>query len=417
MRKIVFGLLLAAAGLAQQMESFEAVWTAVADKHWSPEQLKQIGWNELKEPYRRRVAAAGNQSEVRQILREMVGKIGKSHYAISGLEMRVSPKVRQGGGNSPGFRVGLVEGKVVTTGLEPGVSDVRMGWEVVEVDGRAVAPAVVEIQKQVGEGLQSGLRLHQMLQVMVSGSPGEELAFAFEGLGGVKHKVVRKVAAGNGSTGFGFVQGVNVGREYRRVGARRDIGYFRLDLFLDVVRVLPQFQKAVEDCRACRGFIIDLRGNPGGLAVMANALAGWFVQKEDVKLGTMYQRGVELKFVVIPRLGGFAGPLAILVDEASASTSEIFAGGMQDLGRARILGERTAGAALPSVVESLPNGDLFQFAVANYVSESGRELEGMGVKPDQVVRHTLAALRAGRDRPLEAAISWVYASAVRSAGR
>jgi carboxyl-terminal processing protease len=417
MRGIVFGWLLATAVYAQQVESFEAVWNAVAEKHWSPEQLEKIGWKNLKEPYRQRVAAAANQAEVRQILREMVGRIGKSHYAISGLEMKVSPKVRQGGGNSPGFRVGLVEGKVLVTGLEPGVSDVRLGWEVMLVDGRPVAPALEEIEKQVGAGLQRGLRLHQLLQILVSGSPGEELAFDFEGPGGVKHRVVRKVSGGDGSAGFGFVQGMNVGREYRRVGVRRDIGYFRLDMFLDVVRVLPQFQKAVEDCRACRGFIIDLRGNPGGVAVMANALAGWFVQKEDVKLGTMYQRGVELKFVVIPRLGGFAGPLAILVDEASASTSEIFAGGMQDLGRARIFGEQTAGAALPSVIESLPNGDLFQFAVANYVSESGRELEGMGVKPDLVVRHTLAALRAGKDRPLEAAINWLYASPVRSGHR
>ncbi len=347
----------------------------------------------------------------------MVGKIGKSHYAISGLEMRLSPKVRQGGGNSPGFRAGLVEDKVVVTGVEPGVMDVRLGWEVRSIAGMAVAPALLEIRKQAGASLQSGLRLHQMLQGMISGSGGESIEFEFLTGAGVPRKVVRKAVMGDGSAGFGFVQGVNVGREFRKVGLKQDVGYFRLDMFLDVVRVLPQFQKAIADCSACKGFVIDLRGNPGGVAVMANALAGWFVQKDDVKLGTMYQRGVELKFVVIPRLGGFTGPLAILVDAASASTSEIFAGGMQDLGRARVFGERTAGAALPSVIESLPNGDLFQYAVANYISESGRELEGLGVKPDAAVRHTLAALRAGKDRVLEAAINWIDANPDRPGGR
>jgi carboxyl-terminal processing protease len=83
---------------------------------------------------------------------------------------------------------------------------------------------------------------------------------------------------------------------------------------------------------------------------------------------------------------------------------------MQDLKRARIFGSRSAGAALPSVIESLPNGDLFQFAVANYVSESGKELEGVGVKPDVEVAHTAAALRAGKDLVVGAALDWIYAN-------
>jgi carboxyl-terminal processing protease len=89
---------------------------------------------------------------------------------------------------------------------------------------------------------------------------------------------------------------------------------------------------------------------------------------------------------------------------------------MQALKRARIFGSRTAGAALPSMVEVLPNGDLFQYAVANYVSESGRELEGAGVQPDVVIEHTLAALKAGQDRPLKAAIDWIYANSSTAAG-
>ena len=258
--------------------------------------------------------------------------------------------------------------------------------------------------------MQAGLRMHQMLQNQIGGFAGETLKYEFLVEDTTAKTVALKLPEGDGSTGFGFVQGMNVGREFALVGNAKDVGYFRLDMFLDVVRVLPQFEKAIQSCVKCRGFVIDLRGNPGGVAVMANAMAGWFLKESGVKLGTMYQRGVELKFVVIPRLNGFAGPLAILVDGASASTSEILAGGMQDLKRARIFGSRTAGAALPSVIESLPNGDLFQFAVANYVSESGAELEGRGVKPDVEIVHGLAALRAGKDRAMGAALDWIYAN-------
>ena len=72
----------------------------------------------------------------------------------------------------------------------------------------------------------------------------------------------------------------------------------------------------------------------------------------------MNSRTGTLNFVLNPRAGAYEGPLAVLVDEMSMSTSEILAGGLQDLGRAHVFGTRTPGAALPSVVERLPNGKL-----------------------------------------------------------
>jgi carboxyl-terminal processing protease len=409
MNRIVVGVLLGTLALqAQQVESFDAVWKTVADKHWNPQQLEALpgggSWSGLRDSYRKRVEAASGQAEVRTILREMLSKIGKSHYAIAGMEMKGPRSMRQGGGTSPGFKVGLVEGKVVVTGLSAKMTSVALGWELVAVGGQPLHKTT-----EAAGTLQAGLRIHQMLQNQISGFAGQELTYEFVLPTGLKKSVSLTMPQGDGSAGFGFVQGMNVQREFKLLGKAKDIGYFRLDMFLDVVRVLPQFEQAIRACERCKGFVIDLRGNPGGVAVMANAMSGWFVKESDVKLGTMYQRGVDLKFAVIPRLNGFEGPLAILVDGASASTSEIMAGGLQDLKRARIFGTRTAGAALPSVIESLPNGDLFQFAVANYVSESGRELEGVGVKPDVEVGHTLAALRAGNDRTLGAAINWIYA--------
>jgi carboxyl-terminal processing protease len=64
---------------------------------------------------------------------------------------------------------------------------------------------------------------------------------------------------------------------------------------------------------------------------------------------------------------------------------------------------------LPSIIERLPNGDGFQYAFANYVSESGAALEGNGVEPDVEVIPTREALLAGRDPALEAAVEWILA--------
>src|SRR5262249_32758119 len=134
-----------------------------------------------------------------------------------------------------------------------------------------------------------------------------------------------------------------------------------------------------------------------------------FINKPNQRLGTLTTRQGELKFVINPRLPSFGKPLAVLVDGTSASTSEIFAGGLQALGRARIFGTRTAGAALPSLIDQLPNGDAFQPPTANYVSEGGRTLEGNGVIPDVEVSPTREGLLAGHDAVLEAAVKWIGA--------
>jgi carboxyl-terminal processing protease len=193
--------------------------------------------------------------------------------------------------------------------------------------------------------------------------------------------------------------------ESKRIGAA--VGYVSFNYFLDLQRVMEGFGGAVKACQDCGGLIIDLRGNPGGIGAMAMGMAGYLVEKPGLRLGTMYMRDAQLNFVLNPRLPSFTGPVAILMDACSASTSEIFAGGLQDLGRARVFGTRSAAAALPSVIERLPNGDGFQYAVGNYVSAGGKPLEGEGVKPDVEVKLTRAALLAGHDAVIDAALSWI----------
>jgi carboxyl-terminal processing protease len=170
---------------------------------------------------------------------------------------------------------------------------------------------------------------------------------------------------------------------------------------------MPKFGEEVTSFADADGIIIDLRGNPGGIGALAIGMAGWFVNENNLKLGTMIMRDTTLNFVINRRAKSYMGPLAILIDSGTASTAEIFSGGMKDLGRARIFGQPSAGAALPSHVEKLPNGDSFLFAVANYVSEGGEELEGNGVIPDEEVTPSEDDLRNGRDVVLDAAIRWI----------
>jgi carboxyl-terminal processing protease len=188
-------------------------------------------------------------------------------------------------------------------------------------------------------------------------------------------------------------------------------GYIRFNEFLDPASMMPKFEAALKSFAKAPGIILDLRGNPGGIGIMAMGIAGFFIDSEGQKLGEMKMRDATLRFVIYPRPETYAGPLAVLIDEGSASTSEILAGGLQDLKRARIFGTRSAGAALPSDIIRLPNGDGFQYAQASYTSVSGKVLEGAGVEPDVVVEQTREALVSGRDPVIEAADAWIKTTA------
>ncbi len=240
----------------------------------------------------------------------------------------------------------------------------------------------------------------------MQGAVGETVEIQFQD--GQGAPVLKKMALARprgALSKFGFLPPTYVWIE-RRI-ASEGVGYVRFNMFLDPARLMPAFGQAVEACMSCRGFVIDLRGNPGGIGAMAMGMAGWFVDQSDARLGTLYMRGSALNFTISPRPQVYGGRLAILVDRTTASTSEILAEGLKDLKRARIFGTRTAAAALPSAIEMLPNGDGFQYAMANYISEGGKPLEGIGVTPDVEAAPTRRALLAGMDTALEAAEEWI----------
>lgn len=183
---------------------------------------------------------------------------------------------------------------------------------------------------------------------------------------------------------------------------------------------MPAYDRLMQALREhgdCRGVIIDLRGNSGGLIASLSAIGGLFVDK-PVSLGTMITTGGDLKLTALPRvvdndgkdIRRFSGPLAILTDRGSASCSDIFAGGMQALGRARIFGDTSAGMALPSASIPLPSGDHLLYPTADFVDPNGRRIEGIGVTPDTPSPPTARALQDGHDPALEAALAWIDAS-------
>jgi carboxyl-terminal processing protease len=260
-------------------------------------------------------------------------------------------------------------------------------------------------------------------QASLRGPSGSPVSIVFEdGTGAeVPLRVERRresgqpVTVGNLPTMF-----VRVDSRHVETPAGRPAGVVSFNVWMTAVD--PMFQRAIDEFRTKAGIVVDLRGNPGGLAGMLMGISGHFIDERPA-LGVMQTRDQELRFNVNPRrvsargerVTPYAGPVAILVDSLSGSASECFTGGMQSLGRARVFGQRTMGQALPALFSRLPNGDVLIHAYGDFVTSDGTRLEGRGVIPDEIVPLDRAALLSGRDRTLEAALAWIDEASSRRA--
>jgi carboxyl-terminal processing protease len=392
--------------------AFEYAWTAVQKFMWEP-MPAGINWQKIHDELLPKVEAAKTMEQARAPMQDMISRLKMTHFGIvpgDVYERLDATRGHRGTGGSPGFEIRLLEGEATVVSVEPDApaysAGIRPGWQILEVNGSVIKDLIANLRGAFPNSTIRDLLMTRSVAARFDGAPGDTTPALFlDGAGHrVKLDVIQKQPHG-GPAKLGFLPTQHVWYESKKLDGA---GYIRFNMFLDPARISTQFGDSVQSCMRCDGLIIDLRGNPGGLGGMSMGMAGWLIDKPNVQLGVMKTRDNELKFVINPRSEVFRGPVAILVDGMTGSTSEIFAGGLKDLGRARIFGTRTAGAALPSVFEKLPNGDGFQYAVANYISQGGKQLEGIGVAPDEEIRLTRETLLAGHDAVLEAALAWIH---------
>jgi len=319
-----------------------------------------------------------------------------------------------------GIDVRLIGDEVVVTRVRKGsVSDkagVRPGWVIHFIGGVEMKTVLNEI-RDGGYGDAIGLYGWQAVTGMLNGRVGTKRTVRFFDGEGEERAIdlVREEEPGQ-MVKFGNLPALHVtatSREEEFEGAK--IGVIRFSMWM--FPAVGPIGRAMEDFADSDGIILDLRGNVGGIGGMVMGIGGYFFDK-PISLGTMFQRGQKLKFNVNPRgvsISGkkrdtYLGPVAILLDGESASTTEMFAAGMQATGRARVFGETSAGMALPSVATKLPNGDILLHAIADFEDPNGVSIEGRGVIPDEEIALSRDRLFAGHDDVMEAALEWIGAN-------
>jgi len=159
------------------------------------------------------------------------------------------------------------------------------------------------------------------------------------------------------------------------VAGRPKIGYLEVRSFSETI--ISQFDEELSalEAQGIRALIIDLRGNPGGLLSAAVDMSARFIDGKVIT--TMKMRNGEPETFVAP--SGWAEgrnyPLVVLVDENSASASEIFTGAMRDYHRATIVGKRTYGKGSVQRMLSMADGSQIKLTIARYYLPSGQSIQ------------------------------------------
>jgi carboxyl-terminal processing protease len=401
--RVISGARDAAPAAARQLsaktrkEVFERIWKDIHDYYYD-RAFNGVNWDQVHTRYLPLVEAAKSDPEFYALMSAMTSELHDAHTRFSSPQQWRNYKKQQG--VTSGFNIDEVDGKTVVTSVRSESSAAQAGIEpgmvVLSVDGKPIEDRIAELEKS--RPASSSDRATRMFVYgrLLSGPPDSTLKVGLQRADGTNFEAV--------VTRQLYSVAPEVSTDVLLSGS----AYIRFDGFQPPIT--KQFKQALERFRNSPGIVIDLRRNGGGDLSVLLPIAGYFFGKKTLFAKDSTRSGKPLsEFAGIFRLplelyvgrpGDqiYSGPVVILVDARSASSSEVFAAGMQDTQRAKIVGSPTCGCVLgiakPRVMKG---GGVLEMSEVLWFSPKGRRLEGTGIVPNEVVAPTAADLEQRRD--------------------
>jgi len=275
-------------------------------------------------------------------------------------EMQTDTKGEFGG---LGIEIGMESGvvKVISpiddtpaakAGIKAGDYIVKIGAE--QVQGKSLLEAVKLMRGPVGTSIELTIRRKNIKKPL-------------------KFTVIRKIIE---------VQSVSS----KTLGKEKNLGYIRLKSFNE--NSDKQFLKTVKEFERktkIKGYVLDLRNNPGGLLAQAINITDFFLNDGEI-VSTKGRKISETRKFYARKGDEIKGkPIVVLINNGSASASEIFAGALKDHKRAIILGENSYGKGSVQSIIPLNNGGGMRLTISKYYLPSGKSISEVGVTPDILV--------------------------------
>src|SRR5215211_7885750 len=368
---------------------FDDVWETIQQRYYDPK-FHGIDWQGKRDVFRPAAARANGTHEFYEVLRQMIGSLKDAHTRV------YSPDEKFDWWNPRFITVGLaireVEGVATVVHIEAGSAaaqtGIRPGDVITKIDDLSVSDLLAK---------RSDTMRSRTIANILDGAAGTAVKVGWTTRNGKKKSAVLQRYWSQRQLGF----------NNQRKG---DIAVLRLDAFTQTVAL--DFSKSLPDVlEGATGIILDLRGNGGGDAEAMADVASLFLD-EGINLGKFADRsGASFELQTyskrlwrMPRLAPVKLPLVVLTSETTSSAAEILAAALQSKGRARVIGTGTCGCVLAiRNRHALPDGGILDVSEFDYRTAGGVRLEGIGIKPDNLVPTRRADIYSRRDAAFELA--------------
>jgi carboxyl-terminal processing protease len=395
----------------KNMKIFDIILTTLDSDYFDPT-YGGLNWKSITESFRPKIKSYRSNDTLYYLLNKMLFNLGVSHLGAlppDKLNEIGDPQLTFDG--AAGLDVMYLNGKAIITKVFPNSPayemKLRPGYEIIEINNKPIkeiADKRIKIPIPPYNERNTTMMITSDILKELYGTPGKIIRMQYRDSENRSQEIEFPLMKRQQNKALILN---NMPMLYASVDSRiikNNIGYIRFDIFHPVL--LDTIIKCIKEYHSLPYLILDIRGNQGGEFITRKTIAEQFVDKRTLFWRYQSRQGIDDVFLE-PADKPFTGKLIILIDERSSSSSEEFSGGMKAIGRATIIGKRTAGKVLTMKVVTLPDGGLFLYPNTQTLTSKNEVLEGMGVVPDIIVDLKIEDLLAGRDSQLEAAINYI----------
>lgn len=377
---------------AKRAEIFDEVWSIVNEKYYDAN-FNGVDWNAVGKKYRARLEKISEDKSFYLLLDQMASELRDSHTRIYSPAQREQRKNRTR--TSVGISIKEIENTPVISSVAPDSEaarlGIRTGMTIISVNGEPIKKAIENARRTIGVSSSAQAAEMRVFSKIIAGESATDLKISLldENGRGQNFTLKRFVVSAAPTISAGVLLS--------------GIAYLKFDQFDESIEA--KINGHLKNFKDAPALIIDLRGNSGGDGEMGLRFAGRFLDEKTTvakivtRTGKPPFKGMPMTLETEKSIDNvFSKPLAVLIDERTASTAELITNALQETGRARIFGTNSCGCVLAFLdYKPLRYGGDLTLSEFGFLMPKNRRLEGTGVTPDQKISPRLNDFKNNRD--------------------